>query len=136
LTEDRLVDLLAMLRDDHSYLGWQLRELDKFCRYFSLTGHQFVDKRTGASLRPFVQALAELNRFLKFNFWLFPESQTLDSNARYCLYPDLNIDHAFPVNSEDRAQYRKYARQLELLVERVLSSYRSYRRMVKAKLLV
>jgi hypothetical protein len=136
MSERPLADMLAGLRDDHSYHERQLGILVEFCRHFALSGHQFADERIASRLRPLIQALTRLKRFLELNFPVFPENQSCDSNTRYCLHPDMNVDRGFPVSPHDRVLYRTYARRLERLVEGAWSNYRRYRQAVKVELLV
>ncbi len=136
MSESQLTSLLAVLLDDHFYDEWQFKVLVRFCHYYSQTGNQFIGKALASRSRSLVRALAKLKSFLAFHFWLHPDEQPLDDTARYCLHPDLNFDRALRVGPVERSQYREFATQLELLVERARSAYRRYRRTVKERLFV
>jgi hypothetical protein len=114
------------LLDDHSYRSSADTAFHAAHNQFADPSNALQDVKTANLFAGFSKDAKALHSFVQDNFYVFPDNQALDSDYRYCLAPDLNIDRnmlAYDLNKV--SQYNDLKLDLIRLTEKARESYDS-----------
>ncbi len=136
LNEDQLHEGSGTLLGGHYYLNSFYHSLINFSDFLARAQNQYLHCRLASLAWQLVGTLRELQKFLAYNFFVYPANQGREDNYQLCLYPDLCLDRAGSGTSEEMATYDEYTEKLDEVVNKVSKAYVAYRRAIKEELFI
>lgn len=133
LKEQDLIDFLEWIRSDHSYKNKDLTQLYKYAEFLLFLENYYVDKDLQKAAIALGKSIENLLNFMALHFCEYPPNQKSE-NIKFCLHPEWNIDRGG--SWEHIKKYKNCVEKLEELCEKVEKNYKTYRLLIKKKLLV
>ena len=133
LTEKKFTNFFELLLSDHSFRTADSSKLYKYAEYHLSPENCYQEKGLQLSAAEMASAVNVLLRWMSHNFYVFPEIQTSE-NTKLCMHPHWNDNRTPNVTIEDKKKYMESVDKLSKLSNDVISSYRSYQRLMKYKL--
>lgn len=123
LSFDLLRQYLDTLRDDHSFFSSLDTSFHDSFTHFMRPENSFRTKVIAEKYSAYVASARKLHSFVDANFDVFPDDPSVNSDYRYCMRPELNIDRAMKIYNEENASL--YARHGVELSALIAETYRS-----------
>lgn len=123
---------LSHLVDDHSFQSsFDSKFRDAYTRFLK-PENAFRNGQTVELYTAFSDRAAELHLFVAANFFIFPDNQGPDSDYRYCLEPDLNMDRNMVFDDHQKvARYGVLQTELQTLTAETRTAYAALIRHLK-----
>jgi hypothetical protein len=129
MSEVTLSDMIELIGSNVRYRLSQAEISKSYLRFFDEAGNQYIDKGLRNKHKKFLDGLEQLKRFSTQHFFV----EQIPAKDRWLgLYPDLR----YRGDPEGNERFREYMNQLYAVTDKIIPSYRAYRKLVKSKLLV
>lgn len=135
LNDQQIENFVQSLLDDHSYYMDESGRVDSFARFLATTSNHFLRPPVADAVRRFLLAWMELAQFISYKFFVFPNNQK-EPPFRLCMAPELNMDREGSGAPEQVATYDELTKELEILSERTIDEYRTFRTAIKNELVI
>ena len=131
LSEEKLLNITNFDLPDSIYVD-NYQTLINWCDFFNKTGNQYLNEDIKKHNKKLHDSLLGVNKFIRLNFYEI-RGQNANNKPIY-LRPEWNSDYENNVTKEEDAKWNEYAKELNTLIDRVLSHYSEYREVVKKRL--
>jgi hypothetical protein len=133
--EEAIMDFLAQLYHDDSYVRKRRDEIIGYLRFLERTENEFLSDAVLSRARAMLDAFGALADFVAHHFFDWPPGQQSD-NPWFCLYPEHNLDRGNIGDVEKAAFYEEHQERLSDLVVVAEKAWKDFRRSVKRALLI